>query len=134
MRCIIDEQRLAISASPCRKWRPMHSDPVWEHVKMFEPAIGLRVTMPKQSLVTFETATLGGRPMTGSIDPGAELLTLQAELEDLESVRNELPDGAHIHALFQIAIVRIEERIATLQRVRALIDEPLTPRLEAAAA
>jgi hypothetical protein len=50
----------------------------------------------------------------------AEMLSLEAELKDLEQAQDDLPYGAHIHALFQLAIVRIEEQIATLKRVCAL--------------
>jgi hypothetical protein len=57
----------------------------------------------------------------------AELLSLEEELKDLEQAQADLPYGVHIHALFQLAIERIEEQIATLQRICTMTPARLAP-------
>jgi hypothetical protein len=63
--------------------------------------------------------------MTRIVNFVAELFSLEAELKDLEQAQEELPYGAHIHALFQVAIERVHEQIVTLLRLRAVADRQL---------
>jgi hypothetical protein len=80
--------------------------------------------------LAIEAVAFQGPPMQSNVV--TELFFSRADLKELLDAQNNLPDGAHIHSLFQIAITRIEERIDTLQRMRAGTPVQL-PRLDAAA-
>jgi hypothetical protein len=71
--------------------------------------------------------------MSRPVDIAAELLSLEAELQELEQAEESLPCGAHIHALLQLAIERVEERMSMLQRVRVVGVAQRRPSCDAAA-
>ena len=71
--------------------------------------------------------------MSRSVNFIAELQSLEADIKDLEQAQESLPCGAHIHALFQLAIERVEVRIIAVQRVRAVACEQFRLGRDAAA-
>jgi len=64
---------------------------------------------------------------------GAELRSLQNELQEMTQAQAALPAGAHISGLFELARAHIEQRMTVLYRMHSSTNHSLSARVDAAA-